>query len=112
MKFREKFTNSSNSFILLPYLNNDICLKIENINYKYIYENIILKELIIKWILYWKEKYRNYEYRFLYFEKRFRNCYYYHYHNMYLYTIEPYHMIYNDFFDIIKCQKVKYIKYY
>lgn len=112
MKFKNS-SNLSNSFILLPYLNQDICLIIENINYKYLYKNTILKELLIKWTLYWKEKFRNYEYRFLYkyFENRFRNSNYYE-HDMYLYTIIPYHTIYNDHFNMIRCQRTEYIKYY
>ncbi len=111
MKVFKNIKNLSNSFILLPYLNEDICLKIENICLKSHFK-VVLSQLEFKWIIYWKEKYRNYECKFIHFQKKFKYCYYYYYHNMYLRRIEPYHIIYNDFFNITKSQKIEYIKFY
>ena len=101
------------AFILEPYLNYDICYKIENINYRWIFKNEIFKELFKWWDKYWYRKFQNYEYRFLskYLQNKFREDKYYN-HDMYLPYTKPYHRIYNDFFHIIRCQKINYKPYY
>jgi hypothetical protein len=101
------------SFILKPYLNFDICCKIENINYRYIFKNHIFKELLYYWNTYWKIKFQNYEYRFLskYLQNKFRIEKIYE-HDLYLRYTKPYHVIYDHYFDLVKNQQINYKPYY
>ena len=101
------------ALLLESYLNYDICCKIENIVYKRIFKNHILKELKLQWEQYWKMKFQNYEYKFIskYLQPKFRTDKYFN-HDMYLPYTKSYHKIYNDYFNIIRSQGVKYKPYY
>ena len=100
-------------FILEPYLNYDICCIIQNIMLRQIFKIDVLTELKYKWELQWKIQFENYEYRFLskYLQNRFLldKCYE---HDMYLPYTRTYHIIYNDFFNIVKSQNINYKSYY
>ena len=98
-------------------LPEDIWLMIEEINNN-IQHDLVLNQLKITYEWYWREKYRNYENRFFsgFQKNKFSSCGKYFTHDMHLprqnQRNSPYHLIYNDHFNIIKFQGSPYKDFY
>lgn len=96
----------------------DICLMIEEINYKKHLQYKILPELINIYDYYWKKRFKSYEDRFFFgFTKYiYGNCRKYFTHDMHIKkqseTNSSYHMIYNDNFHIVRLQDKQYRPFY
>ena len=109
------------AFILREYkypLPEDLCLMIEEINYKKHLQDKILPELVNIFDYSWRKRFKSHEDRFYigFTKDRFGNCRKYFTHAMHITRqtdkISSYHFIYIDHFHIVKLQDKEYKRFY